>query len=76
MKPRDIFGIVVRCTAFFFFMMALQQFLAPLIGAIFAGSFTELMKGYVWSQPISSLAVSALLFCLARPLERLAYPAS
>ena len=57
-------------------MMALQQFLAPLVGAIFAGSFTNLMKGYVWSQPVSSLVVSALIFALARPLERLAYPAS
>jgi hypothetical protein len=74
MKPRDIFGIVVRSTAFFFFMSALQQFLSPLIGAIFAWSFTELLKGYVWSQPIGSLLVSALLFALARPLERLAYP--
>ena len=74
MKPRDIFGIVVRSTAFFFFMSALQQFLSPLVGGMFAGSFTELMKGYVWSQPISSLAVSAVLFGLARPLERLAYP--
>jgi Na+-driven multidrug efflux pump len=73
MKPRDIFGIVVRSTAFFFFMSALQQALSPLVGAMFSGSQTDLSRLYVWSGALSSFILSAILFALARPLEWLAY---
>jgi hypothetical protein len=76
MKPRDILGIVVRSTAFFFFMNALQSCFARLIEAAFNGSFAEHTKAYLWSQPLVCISVSAVLFCIARPLERLAYPAT
>lgn len=73
MKPRDIFGIIVRGTAFFFVVMAVQQSVSHVIEMLLSWSFEPWSKGYLWAGPISSFIIGVGLFALATPLERLAY---
>ena len=73
MKPRDIFGIIVRAAALFFLVGAVQQAVSHVFEMLLAWSFEPWSKGYLWAGPIASFIIGILLFVVATPLERLAY---